>query len=135
MKIQAIAAAVLLLTSGYAHAMTYDGASENLLYFDYLKQATAQCESKGFANARSIYKTWIKQYGHIEKQSHAVIRAEHNRRKLPAFVQKQIMQEVNKRIRAMSQDMLKKDPVDCKHYRAFVYGIGDVKGFHTLLKK
>lgn len=135
MKLKSSVCAILLLVSGYTHAMTYDEASENLMYFGYLRLATAQCESKGFTNARTIYKAWMKQYGRVAQQSHAVIRAEHNRRKLPAFVQNQIMQQVNEQIHAMSQNMLKENPAPCKNYRAFIDGVGNVKGYHTFLKK
>ena len=130
MKTKTIAAtaALLLLISRPAFALSFTDAAENLLYFEYASLSADYCEQRGYPS-RSVFSAWQRKYVHVQRESVQRILAEGESRGLVKNEQDQVLSEAVANHRKTASENIAKKGVPCAKYRAFL------DGYHELLKK
>ena len=118
----------LLLASQSSFAVTFAGAGENLLYFEYAKQSADYCEIRS-ASARHLFTDWNQKNAHLYQQSIEAIRVEAKQRGLNGGEQDVVVSEAIENQRKLAKENIAKKGVPCEKFGPWL------NGFSSFLKQ
>ena len=118
-----IALVATLVGSTSAFALTFAGATENLLYFEYARLGAAYCEGQGFP-ARQVQRNWQTKHEPLYRQSIQTVRAEGARRGLvTATEQDALLLEVMRPVTRTAQAKVNGAGIPCAKFGRLIEGL------------
>jgi hypothetical protein len=117
-----VALAALLVGSNSSLALTSSEAAKNLLYFEYARQGAEFCEKKGVAS-QSAYARWREAHEKLYRISNATIRAEAEKRGVPASEQDGLISETTEFRRKSVQENISKKGMPCTKFNVWIDGL------------
>ena len=118
----------LLLASHSSFALTFSGAAENLLYFEYAKQSSDYCEKRGLST-RHLFADWNEKNAPLYRQSIEAIRDEAKKRGLNKGEQDAVVSEGIENQRNLAKQNIAKKGVPCEKFSSWL------NGFSSFLKQ
>jgi hypothetical protein len=119
-----LALVATLASSSSAFALTFAGATENLLYFEYARLGADYCEGQGFP-AREIQRNWQAKHEPLHWQSIQTVRAEGARRGLTtATEQDALLVEIMRPVTKTAQARVDGAAIPCTKFGRLIEGFG-----------